>query len=228
MKSQLSEFVTWPLPIPTKLNITGTAISIDLQSRKVNNFEMPTQLEQLKPNEITLLLSQASNGDNLALDQLIPIFYPDLKRIASGIRHKQMVVSKTLNTTSLVNEAWLKLNKYGIKAESRKHFFCIIAKAMRQILVNAAEEKLCIKRHANQMALDVSNIASESEAEFMIKLNEIIESIENSHSRLAEVFQFKYFLGFSEIEIAETLDVNIRTIRRDWLTVKKIIQEIIG
>ena len=188
---------------------------------------MPTQLEQFKPNEVTLLLGQASKGDNLALDQLMPIIYPDLKRIASGIRHKQMVVSKTLNTTSLVNEAWLKLNKYGIKAESRKHFFCIIAKAMRQILVNSAKEKLCLKRNAKQMTLDVSNLATDSDAQMMIQIDEIIESIEESHGRLAEVFQFKYFLGFSEIEIAQTLGVDVRTIRRDWLTVRKIIQDII-
>ena len=184
-------------------------------------------LTQFKPNEITLLIGDASSGDNNAMDKLMPIIYPDLKRIASGIRHKQMVVSKTLNTTSLVNEAWLKLNKYGIKAESRKHFFCIVAKAMRQILVNSAKEKLCLKRNAKQMTLDVSNIATDSDAQMMIQIDEIIESIEQSHGRLAEVFQFKYFLGFSEIEIAETLDVNVRTIRRDWLTVKKVVQEII-
>lgn len=188
---------------------------------------MPIHLEQFKPNEITMLIGRASSGDIRAMDSLMPLIYPDLKRIASGIRHKQMVVSRTLNTTSLVNEVWLKLNKYGIKAESRKHFFCIVAKAMRQILVNSAKEKLCLKRNAKQMTLDVSNIASDSEAQLMIQLGEVIESIEESHDRLAQVFQLKYFLGFSEIEIADTLDVNIRTVRRDWLTVKKIIQEIL-
>ncbi len=189
---------------------------------------MLTQLEQFKPNEVTLLIGKASAGDISAMDSLMPIIYPDLKRIASGIRHKQMVVSKTLNTTSLVNETWLKLQKYGIKAENRKHFFCIVAKAMRQILVNSAKEKLCLKRNANHMTLESSNLATDSDAQLMIQLNEIIETMEESHARLAKVFQFKYFLGFSEMEIAETLDVNVRTIRRDWLTVKKIIQEIIS
>ena len=75
--------------------------------------------------------------------------------------------------------------------------------------------------------MDVSEISSQSEASFMIKLNEILESIEQSHGRLAEVFHFKFFLGFSEQEIADTLEVNVRTIRRDWLTVKKIVQEIV-
>ena len=189
---------------------------------------MTSQTELLEPHEITVLLDQASSGNDMALDQLIPIIYPDLKRIASGVRHKQLAVSRTLNTTSLVNEAWLRLNKHGVKAKSRKHFFCITAKAMRQILVNAAQEKLSLKRHANQVTLDVSRIASEPEAEFMLQLNEVVESIEGSHGRLADVFQFKYFLGFSEKEIAETLGVDVRTIRRDWLTVKKIIQEVVA
>lgn len=189
---------------------------------------MLTKLQQYKPDEITQLISQASEGDDDALDQLIPIVYSDLKRIASGLRHKQMQVSRTLNTTSLVNEAWLKLNKYGIRAESRKHFFCIIAKAMRQILVNAAKEKQCLKRNAQrEEGFDISDIALDSQAEWMLQLDEIIDSIEQSHGRLAEVFQLKYFLGFTEIEVAETLDVHVRTIRRDWLTVRKIIQEII-
>jgi len=188
---------------------------------------MANQIESFKPSEITLLIDQASVGDNEAMNRLMPIIYPDLKLIASGIRHKQMIVSNTLNTTSLVNEAWLKLQKYGIKASSRKHFFCIIAKAMRQILVNTAKEKLCLKRNAKQLTLDVSELANSSEADFMIKLNEIVDSIEGSHPRLAQVFQFKYFLGFTEHEISEVLGVNNRTIRRDWLTVKRVIQEII-
>ncbi len=188
---------------------------------------MLTQLEQFNPNEITLLISQASSGSSDAMNSLMPIIYGDLKRIATGIRHKQMVVSKTLNTTSLVNEAWLKLNKYGIKAESRKHFFCIIAKAMRQIIVNTANEKLSLKRHSKQIDVDVCEISNDSQATWMLQLDEILDSIENSHGRLAEVFQLKYFLGFSELEIADTLNVNVRTIRRDWLSVKKIIQELI-
>ena len=87
---------------------------------------MANQIESFKPSEITLLIDQASVGDNEAMNRLMPIIYPDLKLIASGIRHKQMIVSNTLNTTSLVNEAWLKLQKYGIKASSRKHFWLYV------------------------------------------------------------------------------------------------------
>jgi len=184
---------------------------------------MPYELNQTKPHQVTLLIAQASDGDDQALNDLIPLVYQDLKRIASGIRHKQMAVSKTLNTTSLVNEAWLRLQKHGIKAESRKHFFCITAKAMRQILINTAREKLANKRSGNQVTFDDHAMATESEAEWIILLDQILQPIEQQRPRMAKVFQLKYFLGFTEPEIAEVMDISISSVSRDWLTVKKII-----
>ena len=120
---------------------------------------MQNQLKRYKPAEITILIFQASNGSASAMDDLIPLVYTDLKIIAAGIRHKQFNVSKTINTTSLVNEVWLKLHKYGIKADSRKHFFCIIAKAMRQILINSAKKKITQKRNAQLITFDDSEMA---------------------------------------------------------------------
>ena len=184
---------------------------------------MSTELHNLIPQEVTQLISKASGGDGDALNDLIPLVYEDLKRIASGIRHKQMAVSKTLNTTSLVNEAWLKLQKWGIKAESRKHFFCITAKAMRQILINTANEKLANKRAGIAVTFDDHAISTENEAEWILMLEQIIQPIEQQQPRMAEVFQLKYFLGFTEPEIAEALDISLSSVSRDWLTVKKII-----
>ena len=189
---------------------------------------MPTQLEQYKPAEITLLISKASKGSPNALDELIPLVYDELKMIAAGLRHKQFDVSKTINTTSLVNEAWLKLNKYGIKAESRKHFFCIVSKAMRQILMNSAKQKLTNKRNAQIVTFDDSSLRSESEAQWMITLDEIINSIEDYNKRMAQVFELKYFLGFSEEEICETLSISKRSVSRDWLSAKTIIKKVLS
>jgi len=184
---------------------------------------MPTEFLNSKPQKITLLISKASAGDDAALNELIPLVYDDLKRIASGIRHKQMAVSKTLNTTSLVNEAWLKLQKWGIKAESRKHFFCITAKAMRQILINSANEKLTRKRDANLVTFDDHVLLMENEAEWILLLDQILLTIEQQHPRMVKVFQLKYFLGFTEPEVAEVLNISLSTVSRDWLTIKKII-----
>ena len=96
--------------------------------------------------DITVLIEQAAAGQQSSLDQLVPLIYPDLKLIAAGLRRKQFNSSETLNTTSLVNEAWLRLQKYGVQATNRKHFFCIAAQAMRQILMNAAKAKKTQKR----------------------------------------------------------------------------------
>ncbi|MFK8012414.1 MAG: ECF-type sigma factor [Marinicellaceae bacterium] len=184
--------------------------------------------EVLSPKEITLLIDKASGGNSSALNQLIPIIYPELKRIASGIKRKHFNVSKTLNTTALVNEAWIKLDKYGVKATNRKHFFCITAKAMRQIIMNSSTEKLTKKRHADLVTFDDFGINEEEDAQWMLQLNSILQSLESSNTRLAEVFQLKYFLGFTETEVADLLSITDRTVRRDWIVVKKIIKEIMS
>lgn len=189
---------------------------------------MPQTIENLHPKEITLLIDKASDGDSSALDQLIPIIYPELKRIASSIKRKHFDVSNTLNTTALVNEAWLKLNKYGVKAKSRKHFYCITAKAMRQIIINTATEKLSQKRNAIMVTFDNFEIQDENDAQWMVQLDKILQSLEISNPRLADVFQLKYFLGFTESEASEILDVTDRTVRRDWIVVKKIIKEVMS
>ena len=187
-------------------------------SIETTNFNAP---------EITLMIDNAFEGDLGAMNNLIKVVYPDLKLIASGIRHKQMQISKTLNTTSLVNEAWLKLNKYGIKSESRKHFFCIVAKAMRQILIDAAKKKLNKKNHHFAVDIDEIQITSIDNASWLIKLDEIVKAIENSHPRIAQVFDMKYFLGLSNDDIAQKLNITKRTIRRDWLIAKQTIEKII-
>jgi len=177
--------------------------------------------------EITQMIDHAFEGDIVAMDNLIKVVYPDLKLIASGIRHKHLQVSKTLNTTSLVNEAWLKLNKYGIKSESRKHFFCTVAKAMRQILIDAAKKKLNNKNRHLAVDIDELQVTSADNASWLIKLDEIINAIENSRPRIAQVFDMKYFLGLSNDDIAEKLNITKRTIRRDWLIAKQTIEKII-
>lgn len=188
---------------------------------------MNKSVEKFDAPEITLMIDHAFQGDISAMDNLIKVVYPDLKLIASGIRHKQLQVSKTLNTTSLVNETWLKLQKYGIKSESRKHFFCIAAKAMRHILIDAAKKKLNNKN--KHVAVDVNEIqiTSLDNASWLVKLDEVVKAIENSHPRIAQIFDMKYFLGLSNEDISQKLNITKRTIRRDWLIAKQTIEKII-
>ena len=189
---------------------------------------MTETINQYKPIEITLMIGNAFEGDFSAMDKLIHVIYPDLKMIASGIRHKQMHVSKTLNTTSLVNEAWLKLQKYGVNVESRKHFFCLVAKAMRQILCSSASRKLNKKCKHQAVNIDDFQIASKDNATWLLELDEIISAINNSHPRIAQIFELKYYLGLSESDISQELKISKRTVRRDWLIAKQAIQKILG
>jgi RNA polymerase sigma factor (TIGR02999 family) len=192
---------------------------------------MSVDINQLEPHHITVLLDKACTGSDEAFDELFPIIYPELKLIASGLRRKNSYGSKTLNTTALVNEVWLKLHKYGVKAKSRKHFYCICAKSMRQIMLNSVQEKQAQKRNGEQKTLTENLSDSSSQTEdviWMMQLDAILKSLESSNPRLAEVFQLKYFLGFSEEETANILEVTDRTVRRDWVVVKKLIKEIMS
>ncbi len=175
--------------------------------------------------DITQLLEQASGGDELALDELIQIAYGDLKQIAAGIRRKHFDPSQTINTTALVNEAWLKIRKHGLNAENRKHFYCITALAMQQVLVNEANRKNAQKRQAPEQP---EPGVHEDQATWMIILNQILTRLDEQKPRLAEVFRLRYFLGMTEDETAELLAVNSRTVRRDWLTAKQLISEVIA
>lgn len=188
---------------------------------------MSSETGQFAAPEITLMIDNAFQGDISAMDNLIKVVYPDLKLIASGIRHKQLQVSKTLNTTSLVNETWLKLKKYGIKSESRKHFFCIAAKAMRHILIDAAKKKLNQKNRHISIDIDEIQITTLDNASWLIKLDEVVNAIEKSNPRIAQIFEMKYFLGLTNEDIADKLNITKRTIRRDWVIAKKTIEKII-
>ncbi len=190
--------------------------------------EANSEKNQHSETEITVLIESAANGNDDSLNQLIPLIYPELKRIASGLKKKQFNYSETLNTTSLVNEAWLKLEKFGVKATNRTHFFCIVAKAMRQILINAAMAKKSIKRDAFTSSLDDIEIANTESADWLLKLDDVITAVGTHNSRAEEVFQLKYFLGLEHAEIAKILDVSEKTSMRDWASIKQVMKQVMS
>lgn len=178
------------------------------------------------PQHITRLLHQAADGDEQAINALIEVAYTDLKQIAAGVRRRHFDPSQTINTTALVNEAWLRLQKHGLKAESRKHFFCVAALAMQQILVNEAHRKQAAKRQSDE-ALTPDSV-HQDQASWMITLDEILVTLNEAQPRLAETFRLRYFLGMTETETAALLELNPRTVRRDWLTARTLISRVIA
>lgn len=184
---------------------------------------MNDELDQFTGSEVTALIDRAANGDKAALGQLAPLVYPDLKMIAAGIRRKHFGAS--LNTTALVNEAWIRLERHGVHVNNRKHFFCVAAQAMRQILVNAAASSKAAKRSGQPVTLRESAAGVEMRAEDLLLIDQVLDHLQQQRPRLCDVFQLRYFLGMTENEVADVLELTNRTVRRDWLVVKKVVSD---
>src|SRR5581483_2661933 len=169
------------------------------------------------PGEITQLLQLWTDGDASALEQLVPLVYEELRRIAQY--HWSRQDGHTLQPTALIHEAYLKLvHLKDNRFENRRQFFVLASIAMRQVLVNHAEARLAQKRGggARLIPLDKLDLAVEQEAEEVLALNEAMKALEALDSRRCRVVELRYFGGWSIDETAEALGVSAITVTRDW------------
>ena|SRR5688572_22954189 len=149
-------------------------------------------------------------------DELLPVFYEDLRRI--GHRERRRVgAGETMQTTALVNEAYLKLRKMKGWADDR-HFLCAAALAMRHALVNHAKAGVAQKRGAGaaHVSLTQAGELGIDTDEGLVALDEAIEELARKSPRAARVVECRYFAGYSEPETARVLDISERTVRREW------------
>src|SRR5206468_12031136 len=167
---------------------------------------------------VTELLTRWSNGDDAALAELTPLVYEELRRLA----HRQMGAERpnhTLQTTALVNEAYLHLaDQTNPRWQNRAHFFAVAARAMRRILVSYARSQRSQKRGGGALKVDLDEAAlvSPEESQEIVDLHEALEQLSALDSRKAQVVELKYFGGLSYDEIAEVLKISRITARRDW------------
>jgi RNA polymerase sigma factor (TIGR02999 family) len=167
---------------------------------------------------VTRLLEAWCHGDRVALEELTRLVYQELRRLA----HRYMTGQRadhTLQTTALVNEAYLRLaGQDEPRFENRSHFLAVAAKAMRQILVDHAKATLREKRGAGVKAveLDEAAVLSPEPTREILDLNDALEKLAALDSRKAQVVELSYFGGLKQEEIAELLDVSVVTVRRDW------------
>jgi RNA polymerase sigma-70 factor (ECF subfamily) len=167
---------------------------------------------------VTELLSKWSQGDQAALIELTPLIYEELRRLA----HREMGVERsyhTLQTTALVNEAYLRLaDQTNAQWQNRAHFFAVAARAMRRILVSYARSQRAQKRGggAPKMELDEAALVSPEESQEIIDLHEALERLAALDSRKAQIVELKYFGGLNYDEMAEVLKISPVTVRRDW------------
>jgi RNA polymerase sigma factor (TIGR02999 family) len=170
------------------------------------------------PGEVTELLLKWGDGDKAALDQLIPIIYAELRRLAK--RHmKRERGDHTLQTSALINEAYLRLVKQpNVRWQDRTHFFAAAAQVMRHILIDHARTYQSIKRGAGTQKVsstEIEDINDEKAAE-LIALDEALAELAAFDHRKAQVVELHFFGGLTMEEIAESLNVSAVTVMRDW------------
>lgn len=166
---------------------------------------------------------ETSADQRRSLDELFSIAYEELRRLASTIKRSDPAA--TLNPTALVNEAWIKLaGSPGFVSESDLHFKRIAARAMRQVLVEAARRRTADKRGsgANFMAItfDESLHGVASSAQDLLLLDAALEKLAQLHPRQAALVESRYFGGFEVAEISAMLDISEATVLRDWRAAK--------
>jgi RNA polymerase sigma-70 factor, ECF subfamily len=169
--------------------------------------------------EITQLLQEWREGKGEILDRLMPLIYDELHRQASRYLRKERA-GHTLQTTALINEAYLKLiDQRDVVWQNRNHFFAIAAQAMRRILVDYARERHREKRGgaAENLPLDeAAFVVSPEKGVDLVALDEALNRLAKLDERQARVVELRYFSGLSIDETAEILGVSNVTVRRDW------------
>jgi RNA polymerase sigma-70 factor, ECF subfamily len=174
------------------------------------------------PGEITGLLADWRSGSQNALDQLLPLVYNELHRLASGYMRRERP-DHMLQTTALVHEAYLRLvNSPNINFETRAQFFAVAAQVMRHILVDFARGRQRAKRGEGMPALELSEVAvfSDDRAEEVIAVNTVLDKLATFDARKSKVFELRYFGGMSVEETACVLNVSAVTVARDWRLAK--------
>src|SRR5262245_31927712 len=167
---------------------------------------------------VTDLLARWTQGEAAALVELTPLVYQELRHIAHHHLSSQQP-GHTLQTTALVNEAYLRLADHtNPRWQNRAHFFAVAARAMRQILVSYARNQQAQKRGGGALKVDLEEAAlvSPEESKEIVDLHEALEQLAELHSRKAQVVELKYFGGLNYDEIAEVLKISRVTARRDW------------
>jgi len=168
--------------------------------------------------EVTLLLRAWGDGSKEALNRLAPLVYRELHQIAGRLMARERP-NHTLQTTALVNEAYVRLvDARQVSWQDRAHFFAICARAMRQILVDHARSRGSAKRGGGEAAIELEEglVAAASPEASLLELDEALKRLEALDPRKSQVVEMRYFGGLSVEETAEALNVSTETVRRDW------------
>ena len=169
--------------------------------------------------QVTHILERAQQGDSKAAEELLPLVYHELRKLAAAkMAHERP--GQTLQATALVHEAWLRLaGDAAPQFKNRAHFFGAAAEAMRRILIERARRRLAIKRGSGAEQLDVDEMEIASPAgddDALLALNDALEKFASADPRKAELVKLRYFVGMSFEETAAALDIAVPTAKQWW------------
>jgi RNA polymerase sigma factor (TIGR02999 family) len=174
------------------------------------------------PQEITQLLLSWSEGDKSALDQLIPLVYPELKRLARRYMGRESP-DHTLQTSALINEAYLRLvDQHAVEWQDRAHFFAVAAQVMRHILIDHARSHRYHKRGAGaeHIPLDDVAVVSQERATELVALDDALTRLATVDPRKSQIVELRFFGGLTVEETAEVMKLSPITIKREWRSAK--------
>jgi RNA polymerase sigma factor (TIGR02999 family) len=178
-------------------------------------------------NDVTRILSAVAQGDALAAEQLLPLVYGELRRLAAQ-KLAQEKPGQTLQATALVHEAFLRLVDVEKvpNFSGRGHFFAAAAEAMRRILIEQARHKASIKAGGHLRRVELADVepAIEGPQLDLLALNEALAHLEKTDPRAAAVVKLRYFAGLTTPQAAETLGISLATAENDWAYAKSFLR----
>src|SRR5271166_6395868 len=173
-------------------------------------------------SDITLVLQAIGRGEKQAAEELLPLVYEQLRRLAAS-RMAQEAPGQTLQATALVHEAWLRLVKDEDQTwQNRAHFFGAAAEAMRRIVIENARRKSRLKRGGGLMRVDISelDLADGTPDDKILMIDEAIEALKACEPEVGQLVVMRFFGGVPNQELAESLGVTVRTVERRWVFAK--------
>ena len=169
-------------------------------------------------SDITQVLKAVSKGQSGASEELLPLVYDELRRLAAARMAKE-AAGQTLQPTALVHEAWLRLvGHQDRKWEGRAHFFAAAAEAMRRILIDQARRKRAVRHGGDQQRVDIqdTDLATPSDEDQLLAINDALEKLAAQHREEAELVKLRYFVGMTNEEAADALGISLRTAKYYW------------
>jgi len=179
-------------------------------------------MSSLATENLTGLLIEWRDGDKAALEQLIPLVYDELRRMAHRYVQRERD-GHTLQTSALVNEAYVRLaGQENVDWQNRSHFFAVTAQVMRHILIDHARRRRYVKHggELRQIPLEDAEVMTQQRAAELIALDEALAELAKFDQRKNRVVELRYFGGLSLEETAEVLEISLMTVRRDWRAAK--------